>query len=125
MCPPSQAELAERLNLDEPGTDPPNKFPWAMYTPDGQRRIKSLKDAITSRLVFIFKGKTHTDTHVATETEAGGRGAVDMIVGGLVYRASYCSPLETYHSTAFPQAMLHWRRYRYVGAICVVFTLPP
>eukprot|EP00903_Cladosiphon_okamuranus_P005392 g5381.t1 len=50
------AELAETLNLDEPGSDPPNKFPWAMFTPDGQRRITSLKDAITSRLVFIFKG---------------------------------------------------------------------
>ncbi|CAM9163624.1 unnamed protein product [Scytosiphon promiscuus] len=51
-----RAELAERLKLDEVGKDPPNKFPWAMYTPDGQRRISSLKDAITSRLVFIFKG---------------------------------------------------------------------
>ena len=28
-----------------------------MYTPDGQRRITSLKDAITSKLVFIFKGE--------------------------------------------------------------------
>lgn len=50
------AELTARLNLDEPGTDPPNKFPWAMFTPDGQRRIWSLEDAVESSLVFIFKG---------------------------------------------------------------------
>ncbi|CAM9884149.1 unnamed protein product, partial [Ectocarpus sp. 12 AP-2014] len=50
------AELTETLRLDDVGPDPPNKFPWAMYTPDGQRRISSLEDAIASRLVFIFKG---------------------------------------------------------------------
>lgn len=49
-------ELTERLQLDVPGQDPPNKFPWAMFTPDGTRRIVSAKDALTSRLVFIFKG---------------------------------------------------------------------
>lgn len=52
-----KTELATRLKLDEPGTDPPNKFPWAMFTPDGQRRISSLEDAVKSSLVFIFKGE--------------------------------------------------------------------
>lgn len=52
-----KAELAARLKLDEPGTDPPNKYPWAMFTPDGQRRIWSLEDAVESSLVFIFKGE--------------------------------------------------------------------
>lgn len=28
-----------------------------MFTPDGQKRISSLEDVITSRLVFIFKGE--------------------------------------------------------------------
>ena len=56
-----KTELAQRLKLDEAGPDPPNKFPWAMYTPDGQRKISSLDDAITSRLVFIFKGEKGTD----------------------------------------------------------------
>lgn len=53
----SKNELTKRLNLNAAGKDPPNKFPWTMYTPDGSVRIRSIEDAIESRLVFIFKGE--------------------------------------------------------------------
>lgn len=41
-----------------------------MYTPDGQRRITSLKDAVISRLVFVFKGEPRSQ--VATKGREGG-----------------------------------------------------
>lgn len=52
-----KTELKTRLGLDTPGKDPPNKFAWAMYTPDGRKKIETIDDAMESRLVFIFKGE--------------------------------------------------------------------
>ncbi|CAN0154104.1 unnamed protein product [Discosporangium mesarthrocarpum] len=50
-----KGELSHRLDLDIPGKDPPNKFAWAMYTPDGRKRIETIEEALSSRLVFVFK----------------------------------------------------------------------
>jgi len=49
-------ELEERLELEVVGTNPSNKYPWAMFTPDGLTKLSDLEKTLESGLAFIFKG---------------------------------------------------------------------
>ena len=58
-------ELEKALALEHitAETEPPNKYPWAAFTPDGSAKIASLDDAVPdevghSRLILVFKGGT-------------------------------------------------------------------
>jgi len=50
-----KSSIAQKLELDVPGTNPPNKYNWAMFTPQGDP-INSLEEALASKIVLIFKG---------------------------------------------------------------------
>jgi len=50
-----KSKIAYQLELDVPGTNPTNKYPWAMFTPQGSP-ITLLDQALESKVFFIFKG---------------------------------------------------------------------